>query len=36
MLQDDAHGFFTKNGMILNILGLSYGCGILTTISLCE
>ncbi|XP_033244502.1 ATP-binding cassette sub-family G member 5 isoform X1 [Drosophila miranda] len=31
---DDAHGFFTRNGMILNILGLSYGCGILTTISL--
>ncbi|XP_002032588.2 ATP-binding cassette sub-family G member 5 [Drosophila sechellia] len=31
---DDSHGFFTKNGMILNILGLSYGCGILTTISL--
>ncbi|KAH8382363.1 hypothetical protein KR009_003091 [Drosophila setifemur] len=31
---DDARGFFTKNGLILNILGLSYGCGILTTISL--
>ncbi|KAH8326162.1 hypothetical protein KR067_002648 [Drosophila pandora] len=31
---DDAHGFFTRNGLILNILGLSYGCGILTTISL--
>ncbi|BFF92855.1 ATP-binding cassette sub-family G member 5 [Drosophila madeirensis] len=31
---DDAHGFFTRNGMILNILGLSYGCGILTTITL--
>ncbi|XP_030370769.1 ATP-binding cassette sub-family G member 5 [Scaptodrosophila lebanonensis] len=31
---DDAHGFFTKNGMILNILGLAYGCGILVTISL--
>lgn len=32
---DDNHGFFSKNGMILNILGLSYGIGILTTISLC-
>ncbi|XP_065371681.1 ATP-binding cassette sub-family G member 5 [Calliphora vicina] len=31
---DDAHGFFSKNGMILNIIGLSYGCGILSTISL--
>ncbi|XP_060650469.1 ATP-binding cassette sub-family G member 5 [Drosophila nasuta] len=31
---DTPSGFFTKNGLILNILGLSYGCGILTTISL--
>ncbi|CAD7092218.1 unnamed protein product [Hermetia illucens] len=31
---NDSHGFFSKNGMILNIIGLSYGCGILTTISL--
>ncbi|XP_017848497.1 ATP-binding cassette sub-family G member 5 isoform X2 [Drosophila busckii] len=31
---DDASGFFTRNGMILNILGLCYGCGILTTITL--
>ncbi|XP_063705688.1 ATP-binding cassette sub-family G member 5 [Culicoides brevitarsis] len=31
---DDKQGFFSKNGMILNILGLSYGTGILTTISL--
>lgn len=31
---DDAHGFFSKNGMILNIIGLAYGCGTLTTISL--
>ncbi|XP_062123964.1 ATP-binding cassette sub-family G member 5 isoform X2 [Drosophila sulfurigaster albostrigata] len=31
---DNPSGFFTKNGLILNILGLSYGCGILTTISL--
>ncbi|TMW40664.1 hypothetical protein DOY81_014256 [Sarcophaga bullata] len=28
------HGFFSKNGMILNIIGLSYGCGILSTITL--
>lgn len=33
---DDSHGFFSKNGMILNILGYSYGVGILTTISLCK
>ncbi|XP_073815211.1 ATP-binding cassette sub-family G member 5 [Musca autumnalis] len=31
---DDSHGFFSKNGMILNVLGLAYGCGILSTISL--
>uniref|UniRef100_A0A1B0G2E0 ABC transporter domain-containing protein n=1 Tax=Glossina morsitans morsitans TaxID=37546 RepID=A0A1B0G2E0_GLOMM len=31
---DDAHGFFSKNGLILNIIGLSYGCGILVTITL--
>ncbi|XP_018791255.1 PREDICTED: ATP-binding cassette sub-family G member 5 [Bactrocera latifrons] len=31
---DDTHGFFSKNGMILNIIGLAYGCGTLTTISL--
>lgn len=34
--KDDAHGFFSKNGLILNIIGLSYGCGILVTITLCE
>ncbi|EAT36667.1 AAEL011269-PA [Aedes aegypti] len=31
---DDAHGFFSKSGMILSVLGLSYGVGIWTTISL--
>ncbi|KXJ71988.1 hypothetical protein RP20_CCG019201 [Aedes albopictus] len=31
---DDAHGFFSKSGMILSIIGLSYGVGIWTTISL--
>lgn len=34
ILQDDKHGFFSKNSMVLNILGLSYGAGILTTMSL--
>lgn len=34
--QDDSHGFFSKNGMIMNIIGLAYGCGILTTIILCK
>lgn len=33
---DDQHGFFSRNGMILNILGLSYGVGILSTISICK
>lgn len=33
---DDAHGFFSKSGMILSVLGLSYGVGIWTTISLCK
>jgi ATP-binding cassette subfamily G (WHITE) protein 5 (sterolin 1) len=33
-LQDDSHGFFSKNSMVLNTLGLSYGAGILTTVSL--
>lgn len=32
--QDDQHGFFSKNSMILNVLGLSYGSGILTTVIL--
>lgn len=32
--QDDSYGFFSKNGMILNVIGLAYGCGILTTVSL--
>ncbi|XP_059219736.1 ATP-binding cassette sub-family G member 5 [Stomoxys calcitrans] len=31
---DDSHGFFTKNGLILNVIGLAYGCGILCTITL--
>ncbi|CAO1427804.1 unnamed protein product [Diamesa hyperborea] len=33
-LGDDQHGFFSKNGMVLNVLGLSYGAGILTTVTL--
>lgn len=33
---DDSHGLFSKNGMILNILGLTIGSSILTTISICE
>lgn len=33
--QDDSKGFYSKNGMILNVLGVSYGCGILSTISIC-
>lgn len=32
----DAHGFYTRNGLILNILGLAYASGILTTVSLCK
>lgn len=32
--QDDQHGFFSKNSLILNVLGLSYGAGILTTVIL--
>ncbi|KAG4069890.1 hypothetical protein HA402_009597 [Bradysia odoriphaga] len=31
---DDSKGFYSKNGMILNVLGISYGCGILTTMSI--
>ncbi|XP_055851987.1 ATP-binding cassette sub-family G member 5 [Episyrphus balteatus] len=31
---DDSYGFFSKNGMILNVIGLSYGSGILSTVSL--
>ncbi|XP_062562156.1 ATP-binding cassette sub-family G member 5 [Armigeres subalbatus] len=31
---DDAHGFFSKSGMIMSVLGLSYGVGIWSTISL--
>lgn len=33
-MQDDQHGFFSKNSMVLNILGLSYASGILATVSL--
>lgn len=33
---DDSKGFFSKSSMILNILGLAYGAGIWTTISLCK
>lgn len=33
---DDNHGLFSKNGMVLNILGLTIGSSILTTISICE
>lgn len=32
---DDSKGFFSKSSMILNVLGLAYGAGIWTTISLC-
>lgn len=32
---DDAHGFFSKGGLILSVLALSYGVGIWATISLC-
>lgn len=35
IFQDDSKGFYSKNGMILNVLGVSYGCGILSTISIC-
>uniref|UniRef100_A0A182K5T6 Uncharacterized protein n=1 Tax=Anopheles christyi TaxID=43041 RepID=A0A182K5T6_9DIPT len=31
---DDAHGFFSKGGLILSVLALSYGVGIWATISL--
>ncbi|KAG5671621.1 hypothetical protein PVAND_001814 [Polypedilum vanderplanki] len=31
---DDSHGFFSKNSLVLNVLGFSYGVGILTTVSL--
>ncbi|XP_058119502.1 ATP-binding cassette sub-family G member 5 [Anopheles ziemanni] len=31
---DDSHGFFSKSGLIMNVLGLSYGVGIWTTITL--
>lgn len=34
--QSDSRGFYTKNGLILNILGLSYGAGILSTVILCK
>lgn len=33
---DDSHGLFSKNGLILNILGLTLGSSILTTISICR
>lgn len=35
VFKDDSKGFYSKNGMILNVLGISYGCGILSTISIC-
>uniref|UniRef100_A0A1Y9H1Y7 ABC transporter domain-containing protein n=1 Tax=Anopheles dirus TaxID=7168 RepID=A0A1Y9H1Y7_9DIPT len=31
---DDAHGFFSKGGLIMSVLALSYGVGIWTTIAL--
>lgn len=34
--QSDSRGFYTKNGLILNILGLSYGAGMLSTVTLCK
>lgn len=33
---DDAKGFYSKSGLILNVLGLAYGTGAWVTISLCE
>lgn len=33
---DDSHGLFSKNGLVLNILGLTIGSSILTTICICE
>lgn len=33
---DDSHGLFSKNGMILNIIALTIGSSVLTTISICE
>ena len=33
-VKDDQHGFFSKNSMICNVLGLSYGAGLLTTVIL--
>lgn len=35
-VHDDAKGFYSKNGMILNVLALSYFAGVWVTISLCE
>uniref|UniRef100_A0A6B2EL93 Putative transporter abc superfamily breast cancer resistance protein n=1 Tax=Phlebotomus kandelakii TaxID=1109342 RepID=A0A6B2EL93_9DIPT len=32
-LKDDQKGFFSKSGMVLNVLGMAYGSGILTTIT---
>lgn len=33
---DDAKGFYSKSGLILNVLGLAYGTGAWVTISLCK
>lgn len=33
---DDSKGFYSKSGLILNVLGLSYGAGAWVTISLCK
>lgn len=33
---DDEKGFYSKSGLILNVLGLAYGTGAWVTISLCE
>lgn len=32
---DDSKGFYSKSGLILNVLGLAYGAGAWVTISLC-